>query len=305
MMLVNTGRVIGTAAQSFRRNIWLTLATVSVLVLTLVSANLLLSLNVLGKIALSAVKAKVDVSVYFTPDADESRVQTVKVFLLSLPEVKDVEYVSPARAMERFSAAHKNDDSVLASLGELQGNPLGATLIVKARSIDSYPKIMAALDQPAYASIVEDKNFDDREAVIERIGSISNRIETAGVVVSLLFVGITLLIVLNTIRMSIYTRRDEIAIMRLVGASNTFIRSPFYVEALLWSLLAVLLTVALVLPGAQLARPFLEAFFGTSGADLAGFYHANFLQVFGVQLGCVAGLSLLATKIATSRYLKV
>lgn len=164
---------------------------------------------------------------------------------------------------------------------------------------------MSALEQPSYASVIEAKNFDDRRSVIERIETVSHRIENGGIAVSLLFLFIALLIVLNTIRMSIYSRRDEIAIMRLVGASDGFIRAPFYVEALLWSLLAVVVAGAIVMPAAHFAQPFLQSFFGTSGADLAGFYRVNFLRVFGLQLGATAGLGLLATKIATSRYLKV
>lgn len=304
-MIVWIFRVVKFAFQNFWRNIWLSAATVSVLVLTLLSINALLTLNVMSKVAMSTVQSKVDVSVYFKPETEENRVQTVKIFLLSLPEVKDVEYVSASRALERFSDAHKNDATVLATLGEIEGNPLGASLVVKAHRLEDYPKIMSSLDDPAYAKLIEEKNFDDRRIVIERIRAIAGKVEMTVVAVSALFAVITLLIVFNTIRMSIYNHRDEIAIMRLVGAGDGFIRAPFYVEAILWSALALGLTFAALIPALQFAQPYLRAFFGTGSVDIVGFYAANFGRVVGLQLAGLAALSVLTTKVAIAKYLKV
>jgi cell division transport system permease protein len=305
MLFVSLRRVVRFGIQNFLRNIWLSVATVSVLVLTLVSINMLVVMNVMAKVALSTVRSKIDVSVHFKPEVEESRVQTVKIALLSLPEVKDVEYVSPADALQRFSETYKKDESVLESLGEVGDNPFGATLIVKARDLEGYPKILSTLGEPVFAGLIEGKDFDDRQALIERIDQISLRIEYFGIAISAVFGLIALLIILNTIRVSIYTHREEIGIMRLVGASDGFIRAPFYVEAVLWSFIALAITAAVVYPGIGFSQPFLQRFFGTAEMDLVGFYGANFLRVFGLQLFAVAFMCLLTTKMATARYLKV
>ncbi len=298
-------RVIKFSFQDLFRNVWLSVATISVLILTLVSVNILLVINVLGKVALTAVQSKIDVSVHFKPEIEENRVQTVKISLLSLPEVKDVEYVSPAKSLEQFSDMYKRDEQIIQSLGEVGANPFGSTLIIKARKIEDYPKIISALDEPLFASLIEGKDFDDRQTMIGRVQTISDKIEWFGLGASLVFGLITLLIVFNTIRVSIYTHREEIGIMRLVGASNGFIRGPFYVSALIWSLVSLAVTAAIVLPGVAFAQPYVQKFFGMDTVDLLGYYRVNLLQIFGFQFLAVGLMSVLTTKMATARYLRV
>ncbi len=298
-------RSIRFGLQNFFRNFWLSAATVSVLVLALFSVNLLLSLNVLGRSALESVKSKIDVGVHFKPEIEDSRVQTVKVALLSLPEVKDVQYVSPAEALQKFSADFNKDEAVLQSLGEVGSNPFGASLLIKARDLNGYPKIMETLAEPLFASLIEEKDYDDRQGMIARLQSLSSKAEMGGLGVSGLFVFIALLIVFNTIRMSIYTHREEIGIMRLVGASDWFIRTPFYVEAVLWSLIAVGACAGVLLPAAAFAGPYLQSFFGTGSADLFAFFRGYVIQIFGLEFLIVALLAIMTTKAAATRYLKV
>jgi cell division transport system permease protein len=246
----------------------------------------------------------VDISVHFKPEVEDSRIQTVKIALLSLPEVKDVRHLTPAEALAEFSRANQSDLRVIEALGEVGENPFGAIWVIKARDLDGYPKIMETLSGPAFIELIEDKDFVDRQAVIDRLDGISRRVRLAGLLISLVFGLITVLIVWNTIRMSIYTRRSEIAIMRLVGASNWFIRSPFYFQALFWSVLALAICLGLFYPALDLAEPFLSAFFG-SPVDLAGFYRANLVRVVGAEFIGVALLSLITTKMATARHLNV
>jgi cell division transport system permease protein len=304
-MIVSILRVIKFASQDFFRNIWLSLATVSVLALTLLTVNGLIAINFLGKVAISEARSKVDVGVHFKTDISEERVQTVKISLMSLPEVRDVEFISPVESLRRFSEKYGNDPLIIESLGEVGSNPFGSTLVVKARSIEDYEKILQTLDEPAFADMVEERDFDDRRVIIGRIEDISRKIEMFGFGASLAIALITLLIVLNTIRVSIYTHRDEIKIMKLVGASNGFVRGPFYVAAILWCLLAVALTALLTMPMIAFAQPYLQKFFGSTSVDLFGFYNLNFLKIFGAQFVAIVVMSLVTTKVATARYLRV
>lgn len=304
-MVVSAGRVIKFATQNFFRNAWLTAATVSVLALTLVSVNVLVALNVLGKIAVSAVESRIDVSVHFKPEVEESRVQTVKTALLSMAEVKEVQYFSPAEALARFSQDYIKDEQVLRSLGEVGENPFGATLVIRARSLDGYPKILASLNDPSFSSLIDGKDFDDRQAVIDRVKRVSVNLQYFLLAVSGVFGFITLLIVWNAIRVSVYTRREEIGIMRLVGASNGFIRGPFYIETMFWSVLAFAIALGVFLPAMAVAQPYIARFFGSTQVDVLGFYRANLATLVAGQLIGVAGMAALTTLMATRRYLKV
>jgi cell division transport system permease protein len=304
-MFIAAFRAIRLAFQNFFRNFWLTVATVSVLVITLVSVDLLIALNVLGKVAASEIESRIDVSVHFKPETEDSRVQTVKIALLAMPEVADVQHVSPAEALAEFAAANQDDATVAAALGEVGENPFGASLVVRARDIAGYPAIVAELAKPAYADLIDETDDGDRQAMISRVESVMEQLEMSGFAVSAVFGFLTLLIIFNTIRVSIYTRREEIAIMRLVGASDGFIRAPFYVEALLWSVSAVAVSMLIVLPAAAFGQPFLARFFGSATADLFGFFRINAWSVFGGEFAAVAFLSLVTTKTATAKYLKV
>ena len=298
-------RALKFGALNVVRNAWLSAATASVLVLTLLAVNVLVVMNVLGRVAVSQVKSKVDIAVHFRPEVEETRVQTVKTALLALPEVRDVTYVSRDDAFTSFATAYAGDETVRGSLGEVVGNPFGATLLVSARDLSGYPKIVTALDDPAFSPLIEGRDYDDRQAMIARLDRITNRVNAAMLALSAVFGAITLLIVFNAIRVSIYTHREEIGIMRLVGASDWFIRMPFYVEALITSAVAVAVTMVVVLPAVGAVQPVLGRFFGAGELDLVAFYRANALGVVGLQFAAVAFLSLLTTKLATGRYLKV
>lgn len=298
-------RVIKFALRDIARNVWLSAATVSVLVLTLLSVNILVSINFLGRSALDAIRSKVDISVHFKPGIEDARVQSVKIALLSLPEVRDAVLIPPAEVLQQFSEMYGRDAAVLESLGEVGENPFGPTLVVKARDISGFPKILETLKEPAFTDLVEESDYDDRQEIITRIGSVAGRIEMFGLAASVVFFFITLLIVFNTIRVSIYARREEIGMMRLVGASDWFIRGPFYVQAVVWSLMAVAVSLVVIWPALHFSQPYLSRFFGGDSADLLGFYQADFLRVIGLQTAALALMAIVTTKAATARYLRV
>jgi cell division transport system permease protein len=298
-------RVVRFGFQNFIRNFWLSAATVSVLTLTVISINSLLVLNVLSKIAVSTVESKVDISAHFRADVDEGRIQAAKVTLLSMQEVRDVLYVSPEENLEHFRDLNGQDLDIIASLDEVGANPFGATLIIRARNTVDYPAILQALSQPLFTNLIEEQNFDDHQAMVERLNYITNKLELIMFVLTIAFGLIALLIIVNAIRISIYTHKEEIGIMRLVGASNWFIRGPFYVEALIWTVISLGLTLALLYPILVLIQPFLQRFFDTNSIDLVAFYWVNAPQVIGLQLLGIAGMTLLTSKVATARYLRV
>jgi cell division transport system permease protein len=166
---------------------------------------------------------------------------------------------------------------------------------------------LKAFDDPAIADLIEDREQDFRSStlVVERLSNLTNNISTVGIALSLIFAFIAALMVFNTIRITIYTYREEIGIMKLVGASNGFIRAPFIVESLLYAFLACVVTMAVLLPVLNATGPFFDRFFEGYDIDFIGYFNRNFFSIFGVQLLAVCALSMISSGIAVSRYLRV
>lgn len=299
-------RIIKFSIQDFWRNFWLSVATITVLILTLISINFLITLNFLTKTAVAQVQDKIDVSIYFKQGVVESDIGNVKSYLFSLSQVKDVVYVSPEEALAGFQKKHQDNQVILESLEEVGENPLGATLVVKARSPADYPEILKVFDDPQYTDIIQEKSFEDHEAVIKKIDSISEKAKTTGMGIAGLFAAIAVLIGFNTVRMTIYTHREEIGVMKLVGAANWFVRAPYLASGLFYGIFAVLFAVLITYPAIGFAEPYLAGFFG-SGSDfnLLGYFTQNFTQIFGWQLAGVVLLNVVTSGLAVGRYLKV
>ncbi len=303
-MLITSARIMKFAAKDFWRNIWLSLVTTSILTLAFISVNGLLVLNLVARHAVAAVEDRIDVSVYFVKDANDEVVKTVRSYLLSLPQVREVSATTPDEALARFKERHAANPAIAKSLDSLEANPLGPSLSVKARKTEDYPSVMRALENPAFSAYIAEKNFDDHKAVIERIQAISLQVERAAVAVSLVFLVIAILIVFNSVRIAIYTHREEIAIMKLVGASNGFVRLPFMVEGVFYCVIALLLAAAVVLPGLRLLTPAVVSFFASADADIFGYYQANALPIFGLQLAGGVLLTVVASAVAVGKYLR-
>ncbi len=306
MFLVSLYRAIKFSLQDFWRNIWLSLITIFIVVLTLLLVNILITINVLANYAVKSVEDKVDISIYFDSKATEKQVLEVKARLLELPVVKGVEYISKEEALKDFKIKHQNEPEVLESVKELEKNPLPATLIIKAKDPQHYQAIIGFLnDNKDYGNLIEDQNFNDHKEMIKRINNITSRVYQVGIILSLIFALVVVLIVFNTVRIAIYTHREEIGIMKLVGANNWFVRSPFLLEGVLYSLLACVLAVIITYPLLGVVQSYASSFFDSGGFNLVNYFNGHFLIIFGLEFLVMALLNVLSTSWATRRYLKV
>lgn len=302
-MFVSTARVFKFALKDFWRNLGLSIMTISILMLTYLSLNLLVVVNYFTDAAIRVIENRVDISVYFGPSVSDERILGVRGDLTSLPEVKGVEFISRDQALDQFKRNHADEPDILEALPEVGENPLGAVLVVKAKDAASYGPILEALDSPAIKALVADKTVEDHRALIERLTTVTGKVQQAALWLSLAFALISLLIVFNTIRVSIYIHREEIAIMRLVGASSNFVRVPFLIETVLFNVIALGLVTAAVFPTLGVIEPAARAFFDADVA-IGAYFRDYWMQIFGYQLGAVTFLSLVATALSMRRYLK-
>ncbi len=303
-MFITTRRIIKFTWQNFWRNIWLSFVTITIVTLALLNVNALLVLNVLGERAVSAVQDKLDLSVSFTAQTSEDIVAQARGYLQSLSQVRTVTAFTPDEVLQKFKNDNANQPDVLASLDEIDGNPFGAQLVITAHSPDDFAFILEALKNPQYASSIEETDFNDYHEMIDKITSVSRQLRNTGIVLGVVFTLIALLIVFNTIRVAIYTHREEIAIMRLVGASDLFVRAPFLMEGLVYSLLAVLICMGIVFPTLHLVEPSLDSFLGSS-SHLVNNFQQQFWFIFGTQFVVFSVLNMFATALALRRYLKI
>ncbi len=301
---ITTWRVIVAAWKHFTRNIWLALTTIFVLTLALLSVNVLLGVNVVLDQSVHLLEQKIDVSVYFAADTPDAVLEEAKFFMTSLPQVDSAEVIPASQALDAFKKAHAGDQKILSALGEVDGNPLGATLIIKAKQTTDYPFLLQALDNPQFGSFIESKNYDDHAETIASVQEISRSVRLFGYGLIGIFALFSLLIVFNTIRVAIYTQREEIGVMRLVGASNSYVRMPFVVEGILLAGLSLLFSAGIVMMVTAYADPKIQPMFDGTPNILLTYFSTHLPWIVGIEGGALAFLVAISSWAAVGKYLR-
>ena len=253
MLWTNTKRVIKSGFINFFRNGFVSLAAVLMMSITLFATGSLLFSGALLDKSLNELKEKVDVNVYFVITAEESAILALKSALEGLPEVAEVTYTSREEALERFKERHENDQLTLQALEELEENPLGANLSIKAKETSQYEGIANYLESQSALSISEtniiDKvNYFQNKTAIDKLTQIVDESEKSNLLKTILLVLVSVLITFNTIRLAIYNSREEIKVMKLVGANNWYVQGPFITTGIMYGVFSAILTLALFYP---------------------------------------------------------
>ncbi|OGY42929.1 MAG: hypothetical protein A2729_02625 [Candidatus Buchananbacteria bacterium RIFCSPHIGHO2_01_FULL_39_14] len=305
MFMASPYRILTFAWQSFWRNIWLSLVTITIIVLTFISINFLVVINFITDAAIKVLQEKVDISINFKPDVLEPQVQEIQTYLSALTQVKEINYISQKEALENFRQTHSANQLVIDSLAELENNPLGASLQIKAKNLDDYSEIITVINNSKYNNLIAVKNFDDNQLYISKTKNVSEYVKKIAVFASGFFILVAFLIVFNTIRVAIYTHRQEIGVMKLVGATNWFIRGPFIVEAIFYGVIACILAILIIYPFLNFLQPYLVKFYLTEDFNIINYFNENFWQIFGLELLVIIALTIVGSIIAIRRYLKV
>ena len=297
-------RVLKFGAENFWRNIWLSVATTLIMVVTLFIITTIVILNLLANVAVDQVQKKVDLTVYFKTTAQEDRILEVRSQVQNLNNVETVRFVSKDDALAQFKKAHQDDELILKSLEELDENPLEASLVVKAIRTEDYEGISDFLSSDRFSDVIGKVDFQENKDVIDRLVRIANTIRKGGLAVGGEFVVIAILVVFNTVRLAIYTHKEEIGIMKLVGATNWFIRGPFLLEGVFYGIIGAAITLAMLYPILNAANPKITAFFDGQSFDMVQFFSQNLLWIAGgmVALGILLGI--ISSSIAVGRYLR-
>lgn len=295
-------RIIYYGFKNFKRNSWLSITTIIVMVLTLLVFNGLIIFRVVTQGAIVSIQNKIDISVYFKSSAPEDEILNVKQALTTLPEVKNIEYISRDQALEIFKKNHKNDKTILQALNEVNSNPLEASLNIKAQNPSQYATIAHYLDNPNINKYVDTVSYAKNQIVINRLMNIINVISRLGILLTAILALIAIAVAFNTIRLAIYSNRDEINIMRLVGSPNILVRGPYVINGIISGAIAALLSILIAWPFLYFISPYLLIFI--PGLNIINYFYSNILILTLYQL--ILGISIggFSSLIAVQKYLK-
>ena len=306
MFWVDAKRILRSGLLNFGRGGLVSYASVLVVTITLGVIGLLVFLQAVLQSSLSDIEKKVDITVYMTRSADEVEIMDLKDELEKLPEVEKVSYESSDEALTRFRTENQNDFLIIQSLDELDENPLGASLRVTARDTSQYESIAnylqdKILEEQSYGGgIIESINYFKYQEAIESLNSIIDGARRLGIVLTIVLMAISVAITFNTIRLTIYIAREEIGVMRLVGAENKYIQGPFLVEGVVYGAIASGLTMLVFYPFTMWMGKSMTTFLGL---NLFEYYKNHFIGIFLLLLVSGVFLGALSSFLAIRKYL--
>jgi cell division transport system permease protein len=300
-------RMCRYGVNNFSRNAWLTVAATAVMTITLLIVFATLAARNTLATTVDDIKDKVDMSIYLKTDVSDNDVKSITNDLKKLETVTSVSYISPEQARGAFAEQNSRNPDALSALNEAT-NKFSGTLRVKlvdindtkelAQFVKSNPTVKANIDpdrEPSFAG--------ERKSAIEGIARSVVFADRAGLIATVIFVVISSLIVFNTIRMAIFNRRDEIEMMKLIGADKSFIRGPFIVEAVVYGFIAAILATVLGVGGLYWLKDRLIS--GVQVEPTLNFVltYIGFVALGMITLGALIGI--ISSLLATRRYLKI
>jgi cell division transport system permease protein len=301
-MFTIISRIFHFGLKNFWRNGWLSTATVAIMTLASIGFLGLILFGVTTHAAASAIQDKIDISVYFNTNTSEDEILNIQQSLEGLSQVASVNYISQDQALATFQQNHANDPTVSQAVNELDTNPLEASLNITAKDPSEYGAINDYLTSPDLAQYIDTISYAQNQDVINRLAAIVRDVNIGGWIMTVFLALIAGLVMFNTIRLAIYSNREEIGVMRVVGASNSLVRGPFVVEGMLWGLIAALISLIVFTPALYFVSPYLNEFI--PGLNIFQYFYTHIIQLFIYELLFGVVIGGLSSFWAVRRYLK-
>ena len=303
---ITFSRIIRTGVVNFVRNAWLSIAAMAVMIITLTIILFSIITNATFTNTITQIIGKIDVSVYLKDSTSNDQGQQLANQLRQLPNAKSVVYLSKDQALDRYKKQNANNPALLSAINETD-NPIPATIQIKPNDLNKVEQIRDFLNKSDNQKLWDDVTYrDDTKLVIDKIARATNLMRRAGIIAVAVFALISVLIIFNTIQMAIFNRRDEITIMRLLGASTWYIRGPFIVETIVYGILSAFISIFLIHTLFVASSSALQATsLGLLDIDYASRYFSQHLwQLLAMQLTLGILIGAVSSYIATKRYLK-
>lgn len=306
-MMTALKRIVRAGFVGFWRNAFVSLSAIFVMTVALFVIGSTMLVNTMLGVSLNNIQSKVNINVYFVTSASTSDIMSLENAIKALPEVDQVTYTSRDDALAAFRARHQNDETIMQGLDELGVNPLGASLTIRAKETSQYADIASFIQAKQQAEnpqspLIDHVNYLDNKVAIETLTKIIHAVQRASLVAMIVLVASSILITFNTVRLAIYTTREEISVMRLVGASNSFIRGPFMLQGIMYGIAAGVFALLIIYPIVLWLGPVTASFFQF---NLFTYFVTHFGYYFGVLVGLGAVLGMVSSVLAVARYLRV
>jgi cell division transport system permease protein len=306
--LITFERVIKTGFVNFIRNISLSVAATAVMVVTLTIVLFSVIANATFTNTIDQITDKIDISVYLKDSVNEQQRNDLITKLKGLQNVRSIEYVSKDQALENYQKANQDNLDLLLAISQTD-NPLPATIQVKPKDPLKIDEIKNVLEKPDVKQLQSNETSysGDRKAAIDKITNATAFFTKAVFIGIIVFAVISMLIIFNTIQMAIFNRRDELTIMRLLGASTWYIKGPFIVETMLYGIVSAVVSLSLC----NALFVVQDQAFDASSLGLLDIKFANqyfsdhFLLFLAMQLIAGMAIGAISALIATQRYLKL
>lgn len=302
-MLTSFKRIVKIGWKEFSRNIGLSIATLLIMVMVISLITMLFLLNPVSDKIISDIQEKVNVSVYFEEFTTKDEVRAVRSEISRISEVKEAIFISKDEALEIFIDRHRDDPLLMESLTELGYNPFLDSINIKTWDPSQYEQVASLLETGEFKDIINKVDYHEREAVIDSVFTLSRGINSIGLFFSILFGIIAILIAFNTVRIAIDNSKEEISVMRLVGASNSFIRGPFLIQGVIIGFIAAIITFFITFGLSYGFDAKIQAF--APEISIFGIFLSNLFLLLLIQLATGIGLGIISSYIAIRKYLKI
>ena len=290
-----------------KRHIPTSIGTIVTMFLSLAMIGLF---SVIGSVVdrvMSSVEDQISITVYLSDDADETQVAEMQAYIEGLDGVDSVSLTTKEEALENFQESMSSDPDIIEQLGE--DNPLPASLDVQlddSQDVGTIADLIA--EQSELLAAICDAPDNPTSSIyygqqtIDRLFSFTNTVRIVGYAIIVLLLFVTTIFITNTVRLAIMSRRKEIGIERLVGASNAFIRTPFLLESVIHSLIAVVLAIIVIELVRNLALPSISSSLPWLPVDIG---ILSFIAIYALILVVGIAVGMIGSMVAMRKYLKI
>lgn len=305
-MFTNFNRVFKFALENFYRNKGISIATIFVLVITIVLFTTLFFIRGISKDVILQIQSKIDITAYFKSDATEQNILSARDEILkNSPDIKGIEYISKEDALDNFLQRHQGDTVLANALMQVGGNPFLPSLNITTAGGNGlqYEKINIILQGEQFSALIEKVDYSQKKDIINKVFSITSNINKFGLGLAIILVLVATLVVFNTIKLAIDSSKDEISTMRIVGASSWFVRAPFIIQGAIFGCISFVVCFLVTVLAAYFLSPGLAVIL--SGFSLWNYFLGNVWLIILIQLGFGVALGGVASFIVVQKYLKV
>ena len=303
--MTSLGRIIKFGFLNFWRTPWLSSATTFTFALTLFMISVFFFMNIVAQTTIGAIEDKMDLTVSFKDETTDTQIFNLKAQLEALNGIKSVQYVSKEEAYEVWKTLPITQK--IKNLVTPDRNVLPRSLQIKVQKPEDLNAISEYLAMQKWQPLIREGgiSYQKNKLIIERLTNMTKFVKQVGLALVIIFLAVSVLVMFNTIRLNIISRKDEIEIQRLVGATNGFIQGPFIIEGILYGFLATLLSTFFIFLLIRFTTPLVAKYLGDVSFNPHQFFIDNLLSIFGLQFLIGFFIGSICSLISVKKYLKV